>query len=146
MIILDLGTFGAVMKFAMELESIATGFYKSAFSKTTDVDLGSLLEKLGIRSTKRNKILERVRRENVTEMILESIANLDSDSYTMKTDIPENPDIKSLLGICIGVEENRFKFFTQSSAKIGFLIEAADTFERLADENKDNIVTLKKMF
>ena len=144
MIILDLGTFGAVMKFAMELESIATEFYKSASSKTTDADLGSLLEKLGIRSTKRNKILERVRRENVTEMILEPIEGLNSDSYNLEIDIPENSDDKSLIGICIGAEEKRFKFFVESSTKIGFLIEAADTFERLADENQDNVEILKK--
>lgn len=141
MIILELGTFGAVMKFAMELESIAAEFYKSASSKTTDAGLGSLLEKLSSRSTKRSKILERVRRENVTEMILEPIAGLDSDSYDLET---ENPDSKSLLEICIRVEEKRFKFFVEGSTKIGFLIEAADTFERLADENQDNIETLKK--
>ncbi|MHA1481191.1 MAG: hypothetical protein ACTSQZ_07200 [Candidatus Thorarchaeota archaeon] len=146
MIILDLGTFGAVMKFAMELESIAAEFYKFASSKASDADLVNLLEKLVNRSTKRNKILERVRRENVTEMILEPITGLDSDSYNLKTNIPENPDDKSLLGICIGTEEKRFKFFSEGSAKIGFLIEAADTFERLADENQDNVETLKKMF
>ena len=125
--------------------SLAILKYKSVSSKTSDAGLVGLLEKLESRSTKRNKILERVRRENVTEMILESITDLDSDSYSMKTDLPENPDIKSLIGIFIGVEENRFKFFEQGSTKIGFLIEAADTFERLADENQDNVETLKKM-
>ncbi|MHA1577793.1 MAG: hypothetical protein ACTSU3_10570 [Candidatus Thorarchaeota archaeon] len=142
---LELGTFGAIMKFAMEIESITSEFYKSAAENITDAELKGLFEKFESRSTKRIKLLERVRRENVTEMILESITDLDSDAYILSTEISENVDNKSIVGICLEIEEKRFKFFEQSALKIGFLIEAADAFERLADENQSNMETLQNM-
>ena len=68
----SLNTFGAIMTFAIELEARLRDYYQSAGDtvRATDAD-------------KRRVNLERVRRENVTEIKLEPIDGLDEANYAL---------------------------------------------------------------
>ena len=126
---MNLGTFGAIMKFAMEIESDVTSFYESAKEKVKDQDLVEIFDSLGKRGQKRVKTIERVRRENFTEMILEQISGLDSDTYKPVTSLPDAPEDKVLRGIAIEMEKKLQAFYTQAGVKIDFLSEVAYSFE-----------------
>ena len=143
MIKLDLGTFGAVMKFAMELESKSLSFYEGAVEKAAGDELRSLLSLIKEKCDKRIATLERVRRENVTEMILEPIKGLESESYELDLDVPAEQDDGLLGEVAIASEETKYRFYEKAAIKIEFLIEASTTFERLADENQDNVDALR---
>ena len=71
----SLNTFGAVLTFAIELESRLGAYYggigDSARAKAAE---------------KRRKKLERTRRENVVEITLEPIAGLAADDYALDLD------------------------------------------------------------
>ena len=134
---MNLGTFGAIMKFAMEIESDVTSFYESAKEKVKDQDLVEIFDSLGKRGQKRVKTIERVRRENVTEMILEQISGLDSDTYKPVTSLPDAPEDKVLRGIAIEMEKKLQAFYTQAGVKIDFLSEVAYSFELLAEANEE---------
>ena len=67
-----LNTFGAILTFAIELESRLAAYYESA----GDAALAKAAEK-------RRKKLERTRRENVVEITLEPIAGLDAADYAL---------------------------------------------------------------
>lgn len=134
---MDLGTFGAVMKFALEVESEVSGFYESAKEIVKDQDLAGLFDSLANRGRKRVKTIERVRRENVTEMILEPITGLDSDAYKPVTSLPDSPDDNVLQGLAVEIEKNLQAFYTQAGAKIDFLSEVAYSFELLAEANEE---------
>ena len=142
MIKLDLGTFGAVMKFAMELESKSLSFYEGAVEKAAGDELRSLLSLIKEKCDKRIATLERVRRENVTEMILEPITGLDSGSYKPVTSIPDSPDDKALQGIALEIEKSLHSFYVEAGAKIDFLSEVAYSFEILAEANEESIERL----
>ena len=134
---MDLGTFGAIMKFALEIESDVTSFYESAKEKVKDQDLAELFDSLCKRGQKRIKTIERVRRENITEMILEQISGLDSDTYKPVTSLPDAPEDKVLRGIAIEMEKKLQAFYTQAGVKIDFLSEVAYSFELLAEANEE---------
>jgi rubrerythrin len=134
---MELGTFGAIMKFALETENNVTSFYESAKDLVKSEELASLFSDLAIRGQKRAKTIERIRRENVTEMILEPITGLDSDTFTPVTAIPESPDDKALQGIAVEIENNLNVFYSQTAVKVEFLSEVAYAFELLAEANEE---------
>jgi hypothetical protein len=134
---MDLGTFGAIMKFALDVENEVAKFYEIAKGIIKDQEIAGLFEKLAIRGQKRVKTVERIRRENVTEMILEPITGLDSDTYKPMTAIPENPDDESLKTIARDIEKNLHAFYDQASGKLDFLSEVAYSFELLAEANEE---------
>lgn len=134
---MELTTFGAVVKFALDIEAEVSSFYESAIGVTTDPYLGNLFEALLNRGQKRIKTLLRIRRENVTEMILESIAGLDSDTYNLDTAIPERANDGVVCEVATAIETKLDEFYTHAAIKIGFLSEASYSFELLAEEHSE---------
>ncbi len=137
---MDLGTFGAIMKFALEIEGKVSDFYKRGSDQETDVTLKELLVNLVSRGQKRIQTLERVRRENVTEMILEPIEGFDSDSFEIKTELPKDSD--SVRRTAMKIEKTLLEFYNAAAIKIEFLPEAAYAFELLAEKNEAAIKQL----
>jgi len=139
----ELTTFGAVVKSALDLEAEVSGFYESVIDVTTDPNLSKLFEALLLRGQKRIKTLLRIRRENVTEMILEPIAGLDSDAYKPVTAIPKGADVGVVREIAIALETRVHEFYMHAAAKIDFLSEAAYALELLADANSEAAQSLR---
>jgi len=135
----ELGTFGSIIKFALDIETEIGNFYQTASDLTKDVELGSIFADLVVRGQKRTKTLERVRRENVTEMILEPILEFDSDSYGIVTEISEGMNDDNLRVLSTNIESTLLEFYTAAATKIDFLIEAAYAFELLAEKNEETI-------
>ncbi|MFW9868673.1 MAG: hypothetical protein ACFFFO_07165 [Candidatus Thorarchaeota archaeon] len=136
---MELGTFGAILKFAMKLEQEATSFYESVSKIVRNQNLAGRLQDLQKRGGKRLNTLERVRRENVTEMILEPIIGLDSENYILQTEISSSGTEKDIQELAVAIEKKLLEFYTQAGAKIDFLIEAAYSFELLAEANQTAI-------
>ncbi|MCK4567084.1 MAG: hypothetical protein KAU48_07225 [Candidatus Thorarchaeota archaeon] len=136
---MELGTFGAIIKFALDIETKIGNFYQSASDIVKDDELVTIFTNLVVRGQKRMKTLERVRRENVTEMILEPIMGFDSDSYSIVTEIPESANDDTLRTLATNIETTLQEFYTTAAIKIDFLIEAAYAFELLAEKNEETI-------
>ncbi|MCA9910464.1 MAG: hypothetical protein KC519_17525 [Anaerolineae bacterium] len=68
----SLNTFGAIMTFAIGMETKLRDYYQSAGDSARAAD-----------ADKRRSNLERVRRENVTEIKLEPIEGLDESDYAL---------------------------------------------------------------
>jgi rubrerythrin len=135
MVRMDLGTFGAIMKFALEVETEVTRFYESAQGLAKAEDLAGVFGSLALRGEKRLRTIERIRRENVTEMILEPIVGLVSDAYQPTISIPEDVDDNKLTNIAREVEKKLNAFYNDAAAKLEFLSEVAYSFEILAEAN-----------
>ncbi|MBE0690533.1 MAG: hypothetical protein IH587_10485 [Anaerolineae bacterium] len=73
----SLNTFGAIMTFAIEMETKLRDYYQSAGDAARAAD-----------ADKRRSNLERVRRENVTEIKLEPIEGLDEADYVLDLTTP----------------------------------------------------------
>lgn len=141
---IQLGTFGVIMKFAINLESDALEFYKTCRENIDNKEIDELFTQIINDADKRLKILERVRRENVTEMILEPIKDLDSDPFQIEPFLLHDPSDSKICEIAVRNERRRLDFFEVAAEKIEFLIEASTAFERLADENREYLELMIK--
>ena len=134
---MELGTFGSVLKFAMEMENEVIEFYRKTSTTLNDQKVAGLFTEFVNRGEKRVKTLERVRRENTTEMILEPIVGFDSNEYPVNTAIPDKADEKALREIALDIESTLERFYIAAAQKIEFLSEAAYAFELLAEKNTE---------
>jgi hypothetical protein len=135
---LVLGTFGAVLSFALELEAAVTAFYKSAISSGANPKLKQLANEYTQRGDKRVQLLLRLRRENTTEMLLEPITGLDGNQFRPQTKIAKGTSEPGLTKLAVAMEERAQAFYAAAVEKTNFLSEAAAAFERLADEHGEN--------
>ncbi len=125
---MQLGTFGAILRFAMELESQAAVFYEAA----AQGDLADSFQEMARISRKRLNRLERARREGVAEMILESVEGLDSSRY--QVELTADADTGERLQQAVALEETTSLFYRDAAAKMP-IEEIVRLFRRLADEN-----------
>jgi len=79
---MELSTFGAICKFAMELEKAAAEFY-ARLARDASPDRRAQFEALAQAHSRRMKMAEQARRELVTEMILEPIHGLSDDMWEL---------------------------------------------------------------
>jgi hypothetical protein len=128
----DIGTFGAVFNAAIKLETHFAGRYEVQSAVQTS-KMQAVYREMAKGSEKRLRRLERVRRETVTEMILEPIQDL-----TLSADLaalegvdhsaPLSPQEARRLELSAGA------FYDEAAQKIG-LAEAARALRRLGKEN-----------
>jgi len=132
----ELGTFGAVLKFALELEERAAAFYEAGAGG----GLAEVFGDLARGSRKRARRLKQARRELVNEMILESIAGLEAEEYQVELDAgAEEPD---RLRQARTLEETSARFYRDAAAKMP-IREVVRLFERLARENDKRCARLQ---
>ncbi|RLC90374.1 MAG: hypothetical protein DRI37_01585 [Chloroflexi bacterium] len=122
---MNLGTFGAILRFAMELEEHAAVFYAAAAQTGAEAPF----EDFARGARKRLKRLERARREGISEMILESITGLDGDHYLV------SPGPGAGAAELPALEEAASCFYRDAAAKLP-IREVVRLFERLAREHE----------
>jgi len=142
---MELRNFGAVIKFALEVEAMAAAFYETAKAITKNQKLKIPFETFMQMRMTRMERLKRLRRENTTEMILEPISGLNAEKYRSKTECPEGCLDKKLIELAVLMENLNSVFYVDAAKKIEFLIEPADIFEQMAEENKDITKQLGKL-
>jgi rubrerythrin len=128
----ELGTFGAIFKFALEFEEASVRFYSEASQRISE------LEALVAKAQKHVKRLERLRREAVTEMILEPLRGLQAADYQVDWSVRE-PDM--MMAQAMAIEEAGRRFYTDAAAQIP-IIEATRAFKKLAKEHEHQRLAL----
>jgi rubrerythrin len=132
---MELGTFGAIMGFALACERHAAAFYAQA----QDSALAELFEELATSSRKRIERVERARREGVSEMVLEPIVGLDGDDYQI--DLKPKANTVSRLQQALSLEEACARFYRDAASKMP-IREVARLFRRLAQESEHRLALL----
>jgi hypothetical protein len=140
---LELGTFGAVLRFALELEAAVTALYKSAIGTGVSPRLKQLADGFIQHGEKRVQLLMRLRRENTTEMLLEPITGLHGEAFRLQTEVPKAASDAGLTRLALAMEEKVQAFYSAAAEKTSFLSEAAAAFERLLDEHAENVRQLR---
>ena len=142
---MDLGTTGAILTFALELEQDIGPFYSKCVQEASNASLKQVFEELQRAQRKREHILSRFRRENVTEMILEPIHGFVSDEFDLEFPTDDPQDDSSLKANAIKIEENSQSFFLKASEKTTFLPEVSDEFKRISDRAAKHAAQLKSI-
>ncbi len=77
---MELTTFGAALKFALDQEAALAGFCAEA-AAASEEPLRGILRELAASGDVNRRKLEQVRRQQVNEMLLEAIQGLDTEDY-----------------------------------------------------------------
>lgn len=139
---MQLGTFGAILKFASELEEATSNFYDGAAKKLSP-DLQKTFCEFANTSKKNKQVLERTKRMEMQEMILEAITGIDSDNY--KFDATISSEEKENVKKAIEIESKTKKFYEDSMEKLGFLPNVKRTLAKLAAEKQERIKRLQSL-
>jgi rubrerythrin len=139
-----LSTFGAIMGFSSEMVGNAVNLYKTAIEKAKDPMLKENLQVLLDGEKKNYSLMERIRREHVTEMILEPITGLYQKDYEIDLNLADSVKDSDLLKMALILEENEKRFFNDSAAKMPIL-EAARILRKIAERKEKNLNRLNSI-
>ena len=139
---MSLSTFGAIMAFSIELVRHAIETYGDAVQKAKDPVLKEALEAL-LHETKKNLVLmEQIRRENITEMILEPIHGLQRADYEMEITLSDQTQDSGLVKTALSVEKKMRKFFYEASGKVP-IPEVEKLFLKIVQKKEINLTKLE---
>lgn len=139
---MELGTFGAILKFAYDLENSSISFYKNLSDKYQG-DSKTLFSSFMDGSKKNLQVLEKTRRMNIAEMILEAITGLDSDAYNVDLQIMDS--FTDCIKKAITLEEKASAFYNEASNKLNFLPDVKRILEKLRKDRESRIPKLKNL-
>lgn len=139
-----LGTFGAIMGFAAEMIQQTETVYKTIIQKAKDPTLKEALQTLLEEEGKNHSLMEKTRRENVTEIILEPVAGLHQGDYKIEVKVMDQPQDVDLLKIALTLEEREQRFFNDVSDKVPFP-EVVRIFRKIAQKKEKSIAKLRTL-
>ncbi|MGQ0797916.1 MAG: hypothetical protein ACT4OI_08665 [Methanobacteriota archaeon] len=137
----ELTTFGALLRFAIELEAASCAYYESASTVLAKDGAGTLVRELAAQHANRHRLLERTRQMKLNEMVLEPVSGLDGRRYVFDaTPAPRDGALRRAVDL-----ETIAQAFYGDSATVAksILTEAARTFRKLAEENGRNAERLR---
>lgn len=132
----ELNTFGGVLSYGMEIESGAAAWFARTAEEAEAAGLRRLLAALAADALKRRESLERLRRENVTEMILTPIHDFDAADYT--PDFAHCPDDTARRAAARAIAETRARYYDTAQAKTE-IAEVGRALARLARGNRQHM-------
>jgi rubrerythrin len=140
---MELGTFGAILTYALDFEGRITRFYKSAAEASSAGEAGAVFAELTAEGEKRAKVLERTRRECVAEMILEPITDFHSEDYSVQA-APSAANAAEWAKTALKIEAVAEKFYSTASAKVT-VPEVARILKKIAKQHSEQAETLGEL-
>ena len=141
---MELGTFGAILTFALEFEGGITDFFTAAAETAGEGETGGVFARLAKAGQKRLRALERARRENVAEMILEPINDFRSEDYPRETVVPAGAGAADadLVKQSLELEKTAVAYYTTASEKVS-VPEVARILKKIAGQHTRQRETLE---
>jgi rubrerythrin len=134
-----LESFGAILTFSAELEAEDRAFYESAAENPACSGEKALFESFSRESAKNEKTALRVRRENVTEMILEPIKDFTSEAFESDRSRAGEGDRPDVIAQARDLETKALSFYQEASDRIKALPEVSRALKSLAKKRKARI-------
>ena len=142
---MELVTVGAVLTYAIRLEGHSAAFYEQAASLTGDRPTREVFLSLFEEKGKRQKVVERSRREFVNEMLLEPIVGLEGSDGLLETELSTGLDSLAILQLATELEEGSQKQYLDAAAKINHLPQLARVFRKLGQGNAEHRSSLDSL-
>ncbi len=139
-----LSTFGAIMGFSAKMVQQTETFYKMMVQKAKDPIFSEAFRILLQEEGKNYSLMEKTRRENVTEMILEPIAGLHEGDYEIEMERVDQTKDVDLLKMALILEERERRFFSEVSGKVP-LPEVGRIFRKIAEKKERSLAKLKTL-
>lgn len=132
---MPLTSFGSILSFSEEIETQDMVFYEGALNHPESARIKPLLEEF-IKEGKKNIIvIQRTKRENVTEMILEPIHGFARTPFSIPGQESSGMDGAKLVETVKILEQRSIDYYTSASVKIKALPEVAGALKQLAKKH-----------
>jgi rubrerythrin len=141
---MPLTNFGAILNFAETMERDDMEFYRNVSSSAVAAPHRDLLEALAEDSRKNLSMVQRTRRENVTEMILEPIRGFARERY-QEAPGGEGGDVSTILAAAVSRENRSIRYYTDAAEKIRALPEVSGALKTLAKRRSKRCAQLQSL-
>ncbi|MFW9944110.1 MAG: hypothetical protein ACFFB7_03855 [Candidatus Sifarchaeia archaeon] len=142
---MELSTAGAILSFALGMEEKVLAFYGWVQSVESFGESSEILDLVVNEHKSTERRLARLRRESVTEMILEPIHGFQSEDFEIDLKPPPNIDSQKCLALMKRLEATLSSFFRVAATKTMFLQEISLALERMATKTDLNLRLLEKL-
>ncbi len=132
---MPLTSFGSILGFAEEIETRDMAFYTGAADHPECTRLKPLFEEFIKESKKNLSSIQRTRRENVTEMILEPVRDFVREPFCLAQQDSTGMNISQVIAAAQKTEQRSIDYFTAASAKIKALPEVSNALKLLAKKH-----------
>lgn len=136
--------FGGILGFALEIENQNLVFFSGATTTPSCSDYKFLFEELIKNSNKRIKEIERSRRENVTEMILESIEGFFRKPFILDIKNTEKMESEEIVKTARTMFERSIRYYGEAALKLKGQSEVSRTLKILGKKCKRDLDKLVK--
>ena len=142
---MPLENFGSILNFAEELELQDLGFYKTLVENPACAEYKQLFEEFAAAIDKNVKNVQRTRRENVTEMILEPIKDFIRAPFCEECVGVDKMNAAEALDAARRLEDRAVRYYTEAAVKIKALPEVARALKLLGKKHSAHIAKLNEI-
>lgn len=142
---MPLSNFGSILNFAEELEKTDGDMYRSFSGNPACSEFVTVFEQLAGEAGKNLKTVQRTRRENVTEMILENIEGLSREPYSVERGDPSRMTARQAAETALKMEDRAERFYTEASLRFKAQPEVSRALKTLAKKRAANRKKLENL-
>ena len=142
---MPLENFGSILNFAEQIESEDQAFYEILVNNPACAEHKSVYEGLASDAQKNVKNIQRTRRENVTEMILEPIKDFVRAPFCEECQGADSLSAAEALETAKRLEERGLRYYTEAAEKIKAQPEVARALKMVGKKRKAHISKLAEL-
>jgi rubrerythrin len=142
---MPLQNFGSILNFAEELESQDQEFYLAAAGNPACSAYKSLFMELGTEAGRNVQTVQRIRRENVTEMILEPINDFTRSPFCEACEGAAVQTAAEVLATAKRLESRAERYYAEAAEKIKALTEVSRALKTLGKIRKNRLAKLSSL-
>jgi rubrerythrin len=139
---MPLQNFGSILNFAEDLERLDQEFYTAITANPNCDAYRRLFSELGADATRNIATVQRIRRENVTEMILESVQDFTRDGFCEVCEEAAAMNAAEALETATRLEARADRYYSEAAEKMKALPEVARSLKVLGKNRKAHIARL----
>ena len=139
---MPLENFGSILNFAEELESQDQEFYAAAAANPACAPCRVLFAELADEAGRNIVTVQRIRRENVTEMILEPVQDFKRAGFCEICEAAATLSAAEALETATRLEARADRYYGEAAEKLKALTEVSRALKTLGKNRKAHIVRL----
>ena len=133
---MPLENFGSILNFAEELETQDQEFYETVAGNPACSEHKQMFEQFAADAKKNVITVQRTRRENVTEMILEPIKDFVRAPFCEECEAAPSMTVEDAITAANRLEDRAVRYYTEAAAKIKALPEVARALKLIGKKHK----------
>ncbi len=137
--------FGSILTFAEKIETQNRDFYAAITQNSECVECHDLFAQFVRDAQKNIKNVQRARRENVTEMILEQIRDFTRDPFCESYEGADAMNVQQAMATALKLEDRAVRYYGEAAKKLKAMSEVSRTLKTLAKKHTGRYNKLKEL-